>query len=137
MTEYYRDTIERNDIPSEIITLKEYTQKTGIVIDTNYIEKNNCYGNAQYLSSSVQFRGELTYVEGVITNGKTLIHHAWCYSQLLDCYVEVTLDNVEGYDYYISDELKDKDLDEFVDSLLNDDDEYVPRFIHYNEPVIC
>lgn len=165
---YYKDTCTAYNRAYHVISFEEYKAKMVADAPTlkefiiwSWVVPGACNSNALFICS---FNGFLknygeqcNYCEGIVISKEALnmpkeptvmaVHHSFIYSNKYECYVDCTPGNRYPSSYYIyllSDELKDEELDEFIDSLkigneIDDDDDddeemWNPRFIHEDLP---
>lgn len=157
---YYKDTLAAKNIAHYVISLEEYKAKLfadapdiATLIDWDFLQPGCCYSNALFLCYNQSILDEyaeewIDYCEGlqiyklaIIRDNITAVHHSWIYSSKYECYVDCTpehrpnalLFHPSQYLYYVSDVLKDYALEDYVESLEDDEGEYHPRFIHTDE----
>ena len=149
---YYKDTCKVYNRAYNVIDFDEYKAKmiadvpaTKNLIIWSWVAPVSCNSNALFICS---FNGLLegygeqcNYCEGIVISKKALnmpkeptvmaVHHSFIYSNKYECYVDCPPSH---YIYLLSEELKDDELSDYIDTLEteNEDGEEMwdPRFIH-------
>ena len=160
---YYKDTCVAYNRAYNVISLEEYKAKmladvpeTKNLIIWRRLIPEGCFSNALFICD---FNGLLrrygercNYCEGLaiskiaLDSGKEptvlAVHHSFIYSNKYECYVDCTPGNKYHpnlYLYLLSDELKEDALEEYLESLMsedeNGDDVTTPKFIHDDLPL--
>lgn len=141
--QYYQDTLRRNEVVSDVISLKEFVKRfkkcnphIEKIVNNGWCQPNiphECNGNALFLAT-ILLPNEFLYVEGVILDDdKKIYHHAFLYSKSLKCFVDPTLDP-KDFIYYVSDKVGDI---ERLFSLLRYDKDFEANFPSWiNEDII-
>ena len=159
---YYKDTCKVYNRAYHVISFDEY--KTKMVADVpetknliiwSWVTPGTCSSNALFICGLNNLLGAFgercNYCEGIVISYVALIiskeptvmavHHSFIYSNKYKCYVDCTPGNQyppDCYLYLLSDELKDKELNKFLDSLKtknkNGEEMWEPRFIHEDIP---
>lgn len=137
---YYKDTLEKNEVVSDVIGLKEFVKQfkrynphIDKIVNNGWYQPNiphECSGNTLFLATILLPNG-FHYVEGVILDDDNLFHHAFLFSRSIKCFVDPTLDP-KDFKYYVSDKVHDierlysllkydKEYDVFSPSWINED----------------
>lgn len=137
--QYYRDTLKRNEVVSDVIGLEEFVRRFKSI--NPHIEKiihnywfqcnvpHECYSNA-LLMATIVLPNEFQYVEGLLVEEDNLYHHAFLFCSKLQCYVDPTIQNPKDFIYFISDKVDDI---ERLYSMLkkdNENDIYSPSWVN-------
>ena len=137
ISEFYIQTVEKNNVAENIITLGEYISRISTIkpkmveflINSNYLKEGNAYANALFMCS-VFSHNQLRYVEGVVEDDDVMCiyQHAICYSPLLKTYVDVTPNSdPANYTFYISDELESEEYDKLI-VYNEEEDSFTPNW---------
>lgn len=139
--QYYRDTLRRNEVVSDVIGLKDFVKRfkkfnphIDKIIHNYWFQCNvphECYSNA-LLMATIVLPNEFQYVEGLLVEEDQVYHHAFLYSKSLRCYIDPTIENPKDFIYFISDNVDDierlfsllhydKDIDSYFPSWKNED----------------
>ena len=155
MDNYYKDTYKANNRAFNVIGFNDYKKR--MIADNpdaeklpiwDWVQPNNCYSNALFIcdmNGLLECYDEwCNYCEGIIINRISLmrgeavaVHHSWIYSTKYECYVDctpITGDAPNMYLYLLSDELKDDELQNYLENLCDDEGNTNPRFIHNDLP---
>lgn len=155
---YYKDTCKAYNRAYHVIDLDEYKAKmiadvpaAKNLIIWSWVVPISCNSNALFICSMngilKEFGESCNYCEGIVISKTALnmpngpkvmaVHHSFIYSNKYKCYVDCTPGNEyppSHYIYLMSEELKDDDLSDYIDTLETEDEDgeemWEPKFIH-------